>query len=324
LWHEAQKIRSSNLFDRRQCFRARAVLPFAVAGRTASSCALPPAPVGIKKAKDMAGYVKIWTTLANKPEFMSCTALYRGLYLQVLFWCKVLGDTGVLSGQSWAAVGSLLGCDGKTARKFLGKFQDFSFLRYKETEYGAIIIEVPKYKYWQELEVKALVEKIKEISGKIPPLTRPDLPDLPDQSILLFTEKFRELCPSLPKPKEITRPRCSSIRRRLVDLKKANITVKAYFEIIEASDFLTGRFDNSKWKATFDWILKPANFQKIIEGNYLNRQPGVSPESVFSKATLKTMQASEIFIKELHRQYGITERRTEIPGVNDKTGEHIQ
>ena len=27
----------------------------------------------------------------------------------------------------------------------------------------------------------------------------------------------------------------------------------------------------NEWHATFDWIMKPSNFAKIIEGNYANK-----------------------------------------------------
>jgi uncharacterized protein YdaU (DUF1376 family) len=42
-----------------------------------------------------------------------------------------------------------------------------------------------------------------------------------------------------------------------------------YFNRIEKSDFLTGR--KNDFKAGFDWILKPSNFKKVIEGNYDNK-----------------------------------------------------
>ena len=50
-----------------------------------------------------------------------------------------------------------------------------------------------------------------------------------------------------------------------LDLKHRKECKKA-----EASDFLTGR--NGGWGGCgFDWILKPANLSKILEGNYDNR-----------------------------------------------------
>lgn len=43
---------------------------------------------------------------------------------------------------------------------------------------------------------------------------------------------------------------------------------EGYFNWIEQSDFLCGRTGTGNFIATIDWILKPANFTKIIEGNY--------------------------------------------------------
>lgn len=37
-----------------------------------------------------------------------------------------------------------------------------------------------------------------------------------------------------------------------------------------ASDFMNGKNDRS-WVANFDWIFKPTNFEKILNGNYDNR-----------------------------------------------------
>ena len=47
-------------------------------------------------------------------------------------------------------------------------------------------------------------------------------------------------------------------------------TVLAVFDQVSASDWLSGRAGD--WQADFDWGIKPANFQKIIEGKYKNRQ----------------------------------------------------
>ena len=43
-----------------------------------------------------------------------------------------------------------------------------------------------------------------------------------------------------------------------------------YFGHVNKSEFLMGRSDNA-WKGCcFDWLMKPANFKKIVEGNYHN------------------------------------------------------
>lgn len=46
---------------------------------------------------------------------------------------------------------------------------------------------------------------------------------------------------------------------------------RALLEIIGKSPHLLGENDRG-WKATFDWILKPANLTKVMEGNYVRTQ----------------------------------------------------
>ena len=41
-------------------------------------------------------------------------------------------------------------------------------------------------------------------------------------------------------------------------------------ESINNSDFLKGQNDRA-WIITFDWLIKPNNFTKVLEGNYLNK-----------------------------------------------------
>lgn len=48
--------------------------------------------------------------------------------------------------------------------------------------------------------------------------------------------------------------------------------VKEGFEKANKSAFLTGVNDN-EWKATFDWLILPSNFLKVLEGNYDNKEP---------------------------------------------------
>lgn len=83
-------------------------------------------------------------------------------------------------------------------------------------------------------------------------------------------ESFNSTCHSLPKVRNITEQRKKAIKRAAKQVEDAG-GFSALFEKVEASDFLTGR--NGGWNGCgFDWILKPANLTKILEGNYDNRQ----------------------------------------------------
>jgi hypothetical protein len=43
------------------------------------------------------------------------------------------------------------------------------------------------------------------------------------------------------------------------------------------SDFLNGK-SRSGWIADFTWLFRPSNFQKVLEGNYDNRNNHYQPQ----------------------------------------------
>ena len=52
-------------------------------------------------------------------------------------------------------------------------------------------------------------------------------------------------------------------------LDEATSLLREAFQKVEASNFLKG--DNERgWRAEFDWVLKPENLVKVLEGNYDN------------------------------------------------------
>ncbi|KAL0630454.1 hypothetical protein Q9L58_010697, partial [Maublancomyces gigas] len=75
---------------------------------------------------------------------------------------------------------------------------------------------------------------------------------------------------SLPKVRMFDEARKKAIRSRWsVDARFQNLEFwEKFFSHIDKSDFLMGR-TNTPWNGCcFDWIFKPANFKKIVEGNY--------------------------------------------------------
>ena len=84
-----------------------------------------------------------------------------------------------------------------------------------------------------------------------------------------YLDVWKRCCPSLPCPKDPAT--WTETRKRR--LKDKDLSLERWEEVcnrIEASDFLTGRKDG-KWSASFDWIIKPENWVKVMEGNYDNR-----------------------------------------------------
>jgi uncharacterized protein YdaU (DUF1376 family) len=86
---------------------------------------------------------------------------------------------------------------------------------------------------------------------------------------------YHELLPAMPKVKVWTDRRRKSldarIRERVSEGKPADQPQywRGFFEQVAASEFLTGR--TGTWQADLEWLIRPENFAKVIEGRYANR-----------------------------------------------------
>lgn len=94
----------------------------------------------------------------------------------------------------------------------------------------------------------------------------------PEEANLTYCKKvvflFGNICKSLQRPTKLTDSRMRAIKKRRKEIIDFGGWEK-FFKEIESSDFLSGR--SGEWKATFDWVLKPSNALKIMEGNYKNQ-----------------------------------------------------
>lgn len=93
-------------------------------------------------------------------------------------------------------------------------------------------------------------------------------------------DAFHELCPSLPKVLKLSDSRKKAIKARLNDFGLEEI--KRAFALTEQSDFLKGT-NATGWQAGFDWLMKPANLTKVLEGNYENKHKAGKPGSMFGE-----------------------------------------
>ena len=84
--------------------------------------------------------------------------------------------------------------------------------------------------------------------------------------------KWNELAQkyNLPAIKEI---KAKSLREKNLRARSAEkeFDFELLIDMIENSPFLLGKTKNAFF-VFFDWIIKPTNYQKIMEGNYLDRQ----------------------------------------------------
>jgi len=85
---------------------------------------------------------------------------------------------------------------------------------------------------------------------------------------MIVKELWNTCCPDLPPVREVTGARFRAARIRCRDNAE---TLRQCFTRINKSDFVTGRSGSpNKW-ATFDWVMKADNFNKVMEGRYDNR-----------------------------------------------------
>ena len=96
----------------------------------------------------------------------------------------------------------------------------------------------------------------------------------------LISQKFNEVCVSLPSITKLTDKRKRAIDK--VFVKEKVIDMEEYDKLLaktEASDFLTGR--EGSWRANFDWLMNPNNIAKVIDGNYDNKNSKPKPDNDF-------------------------------------------
>lgn len=94
------------------------------------------------------------------------------------------------------------------------------------------------------------------------------LPPCPHEKIISL---YHELLPELPRVREWNKTRRGYLQARWKE--HPDITYWAgLFKYVAKSDFLTGRVNGRDGKppflATLEWITRPNNFAKIVEGNY--------------------------------------------------------
>ena len=89
-----------------------------------------------------------------------------------------------------------------------------------------------------------------------------------------IAEAWNEVAERTGVPKILEVSKWSSTRHNnVVRLAKKHGTegVLDAIKKVGESDFLTGKNDR-RWVCRFDWLMKPKNFEKVIEGNYDNRK----------------------------------------------------
>lgn len=97
-----------------------------------------------------------------------------------------------------------------------------------------------------------------------------DIEAVPSKAEIDFSkiqEHWNNVCVKLPAVTVMSKKRMATVKARVKEHG-----LEAIFSAIDKtgkSDFMNGQ-NNKGWRASFDWIMRPENFVKVLEGNYDN------------------------------------------------------
>lgn len=95
--------------------------------------------------------------------------------------------------------------------------------------------------------------------------------DVPYQQIVAL---YHEILPELPRCLKLTTARKSQIRARFSGNDATDLDDwRKFFEVVKKSKFLTGQVNgegHKPFRADLGWLIKEANFVKVLEGKYNN------------------------------------------------------
>lgn len=103
-------------------------------------------------------------------------------------------------------------------------------------------------------------------NGVVDLKNQPIAPKIDFIELLSFFNQNRGV---MPEVKKLSEPR----KKRILILEKqyGKKSIQTVIEKARDSNFLQGN-NKENWTANFDWIFKPANFLKILEDTYANRE----------------------------------------------------
>lgn len=104
-----------------------------------------------------------------------------------------------------------------------------------------------------------------------------------------IVNSFNSICKSYPKVNKLSEARKKTIKARFNNGYDYQDFINL-FEMAEQSEFLKGE-NNRSWQANFDWLIKDANFAKVLDGNYSNKKN----KNVWELGEVKEVDIDNIF-----------------------------
>lgn len=85
-----------------------------------------------------------------------------------------------------------------------------------------------------------------------------------------IVDLFNATIPEFPRVVLVTKDRISKLSARWSEsVVHQDLQFWAdYFAVVRSSQFLMGKVADSPFRCSFDWLIAPSNFVKVVEGNY--------------------------------------------------------
>ena len=230
-------------------------------------------------------YLKWWTQLRREASWTAKTIWYnrQQVYLQPR---QVLVTVNSLVKQ-W-------GVSKPTVIRFLQRLEAEKLIERQKDNHKTIITITALG--WADSEVKSVVTSEVKVDSEVDRQTYPQANLSPfidkninnkasvggartreeevakndfDEIISFFNEQMKDK--SIPQVAIVTSERKQAFERLMAQTGVSTESVKQAIKNAAASDFLNGKGQKG-WVASFDWMMVPQNFQKVLENNYRNKQ----------------------------------------------------
>lgn len=147
--------------------------------------------------------------------------------------------------------------------------------RYRDNKRNGTVTSRPP-----EADTEPEPEQEKEISLRDMPTAPPAAPPMDPCPITEIVETYHRVLPELRQVRELNDTRQKLIRSRwreqrgkskFADRKTGIEYFERFFTFVRTSEFLMGRVnrrDGPPFEADLEWLMRPTNFAKVVEGKY--------------------------------------------------------
>ena len=264
----------------------------------------------------MEGWIKLHRQILNWEHFNEPTIVVTFLALLSIAYQqdKTVKGVRIKRGECYCSLSDLSAItflSRKTIIKALKALSDSGEITHKQGDgSNKSFIKINNYKKYQDVKNSGVLSggnftppninkndlRKKEInedtdvsSSKSKPVSTPRLPvkDLYSKYIDFFNETTKGVFGTVRLP--LSEKRKSMLRGRITEHGE-----DAFFRVVELamqSSFLKGQ-NGRGWATTFDWLIKPTNFEKVLSGNYTDR-PSLFQQPQNKNGKVAPMQAFE-------------------------------